>query len=140
VNFWNDNQKAIVELSGGQDCADQLKVCGVEEGSACKDLPNELSNRNGLIRVRSHTWYHLALVIEGEKASVYVNGELSMSDPSMFDLSELKKTSTKIFLGDAHALLDEVKIFNKALSQLHVKADMTTVGINYTYDICTSKK
>jgi hypothetical protein len=122
----------MVELSGGQDCADRLKVCGVAVGSACNCVPNFSLNRNGLIKIHSADWYHLALVFEGKKASIYVNGELSISDPSMFDISELRTTSAKSFFGPSHVLLDEIKIYNKALSQINVKVDMTTVGINYT--------
>jgi hypothetical protein len=86
--------------------------------------------------VSQKTWYHLALAYAGNMAYIYVNGKLFTSDTRMIDSSKLKTTRFSCLFGPSHALLDEIKIYNKALSQSQVQTDMTTVGVTDFTDVC----
>jgi hypothetical protein len=71
-----------------------------------------------------------------------VNGALSGSNSNVFDSSTINTTRLYNYFGRSHhngyvafVHLDEIKIYNKALTLDQVKLDMNTVGIP-TSGIC----
>jgi hypothetical protein len=90
----------------------------------------------GTHTVPAGTWYHLAVVYSGTNAFIYVDGTLSGSSMNMLDSSTVNTMRQSSFFGMdqsgqyvANAKLDEIKVYNKALSQAQVQLDMATVGV-----------
>jgi hypothetical protein len=124
----------IIDVYGEPDCSDNF-VMSV----------NLVDNKAifGLIKVPVGTWYHLAVVSTGRAGFMYVNGVVSNFNYNMFDSSKFNTTSKFNYLGrsleghEANAVLDEVRIYNKALSLDQIKLDMVAVGIQTsTSEIC----
>jgi hypothetical protein len=79
------------------------------------------------------TWYHLAYVYEGMKISNYVNGTLtayifsdfassttnSFREPNFIGMGETEKS---IYV--SNTVIDDIKLFNKALTQQQIMLDM----------------
>jgi hypothetical protein len=89
----------------------------------------------GSTAVPSGKWYHIAFVHSGSNFTVYVNGTLSGTLSGTVSSSSINTTrlynyfgaSSKGRFGDMH--LDEVKLYNKALTQAQVQLDWQSVGI-----------
>lgn len=70
-------------------------------------------------------WTHIALSVEGFTVNIYINGELSRSQTG-FPYRKIERTSN--FIGrnnwgqEIHAMLDDLKIFNKSLIRLKFRA------------------
>jgi hypothetical protein len=92
---------------------------------------------SGKIYTPANTWYHLAYVYKGTSVYIYVNGVLSTSGSSGgFPASSTLNTNRvynffgrDLFNNFGNVQLDEIKIYNKALSLAQVQLDMNTVGI-----------
>jgi hypothetical protein len=78
-------------------------------------------------------WYHVAVTLSGSLAKIYINGGTPTSS-SPFQIPT-SVTRTECFIGrsnnhpqdeDAIAYLDEIKIFNQALSQDQIIVDMNS--------------
>ena len=74
-------------------------------------------------------WHHIAGVIKGTTGTLYFDGEEVTTDPSV---SPLSTTTHDLFIGRAewtdtnywfNGAIDEVKIYNRALSAEEIKAD-----------------
>jgi hypothetical protein len=98
-----------------------------------KKIPIEVK---GSIVIANGTWYHVAFVYAGNAFYIYVNGALSGSVTGFIPSSTMNVTRSDNFFGrsyfsehlpDVH--LDEIKLYNKALTQEQVERDMNTVGI-----------
>jgi hypothetical protein len=96
---------------------------------------------NGLIKTPPGAWNHLAYVYENLDLRIYVNGALSTASGSVRGSSLISSSSvntTRLFnyLGMAKLdqfyvgdfMLDEVKLYNKALSQAQVQLDMAAAS------------
>jgi hypothetical protein len=94
---------------------------------------------NGSIKVASGTWNHLAYVYEKNDLRIYVNGTLSTSGPgtgSLINSTSVNTTRNFNYLGMAklsqsyvgNSMLDEVRLYNKALSQAQIQLDMATAS------------
>ncbi len=87
---------------------------------------------SGTTTIAANTWYHIAGVYDGETASVYVNGILDGSDTT--PSGAMTTTSQNMRIGaysDSVSLnspfggqLDEVKLYNTALTADQIKIDM----------------
>ncbi len=73
------------------------------------------------------TWYHLALTYDGATASLYVNGELLLAEGKTWNLN-LSRAHIGRQINDApefwHGIVDDVRIYNHALSQKEVQDAM----------------
>lgn len=79
--------------------------------------------------VKAKTWYHVANTYDGKKASIYVDGEQKVSqDVPKFQLLDQEQTAwiaTDKGTGFLSAcIVDEVGLFNEALSAAEVKTIM----------------
>ena len=78
-------------------------------------------------------WSHLAVVFDGTRAHFYVNGNL-VSSPQLFasTVSITPRDSLLHMAADAspwqffRGTLDDVRVYNRAESQLEVQTDMNT--------------
>ena len=76
-------------------------------------------------------WYHYVMVADGKDGKVYVNGKFIGSQPENFDLPEHKEAAIYIGAGEnptlhkvEDAIIDEVVIYAKALTEKEVKESM----------------
>ncbi|MCG9126805.1 LamG domain-containing protein [Candidatus Poribacteria bacterium] len=76
-------------------------------------------------------WYHYVLVADGKDGKIYVNGEFIGSQDENFEFPKFKKAVIYIGAGEspAHhkvedAIIDEVVIYSKALTEEEVKSSM----------------
>jgi hypothetical protein len=82
-------------------------------------------------------WYHIAFVYSGTTGTIYVNGTMSdtrtgFTSSSLINASRLYNyfggSYSNNYIGDVQ--LDEIKLYNKGLTQAQVQLDMNTVGIS----------
>jgi hypothetical protein len=77
----------------------------------------------------------VAYVYQQTNVRIYVNGELSGNKSGFPASSSLSVTRNSNFFGTLRresmpsVYLDEIKIYNKALSQAQVQIDVNTVGL-----------
>jgi hypothetical protein len=89
----------------------------------------------GSSAVPNGTWYHLALVYSGTVGTLYVNGTVLGNCTTFADQSAINVTRVynyfgySSFWGAGDVQLDEIKLYNKALTQSQVQLDMNSVGI-----------
>ena len=76
-------------------------------------------------------WYHYVLVADGKDGKIYINGEFIGEQAENFDLPEFKDVSIYIGAGEnpgvhkvEDAIIDEVVIYNKALSEEEINESM----------------
>jgi hypothetical protein len=87
--------------------------------------------------VTQNTWYHLAAVYKDTTVSIYVNGTLSGSrnDAPASHTCNIERESNFFGMADntsssraepliLNSLLDEIKLFNKALTLEEIMLDM----------------
>jgi hypothetical protein len=94
----------------------------------------------GSIKTSAGTWNHVAYVYEKADLRIYLNGTLSSSkifysSASLINSSSVNTTRNFNFLGGGlnynyvgTKWLDEVRLYNKALSKAQVKLDMATAS------------
>lgn len=79
-----------------------------------------------------NAWTHLALTSDGVHIRLYVNGELAEENPAIkvkAATGNLKIGGTETFTGAAEYFsgkIDEVRLYNRALSEVEIKADRRT--------------
>jgi hypothetical protein len=124
-----------VYLFGQSSCKDSFQVNDPVTGAPNKAL-------HGSIKIQAGDWYHLAYVYSDTTSYIYVNGTMSASQSGFSPSSKLNTTRLYNYFGRAlngqvaNILLDEIKIFNRALSQAQINVDMNTVGVPSS-EICT---
>lgn len=76
-------------------------------------------------------WYHYVLVADGKDGKIYVNGEFIGEQPENFEWPEFKEAAIYIGAGEnpgvhrvEDAIIDEVVIYAKALTEEEVEASM----------------
>ncbi len=83
----------------------------------------------------SNTWYHIVLTKNGNTYTFYRNGVFDGSDISSLDLPNVVHSleigkAESVFKFDG--LMDEVKIWNRALTAMEVEREYESVGSNET--------
>ena len=97
------------------------------------DLPEGCDDENIGQSIRHEKWRHLAGVWDGEKISLYVDGLL---DRSVDCKGELGTNVRSVYIGSRNggerfliATVDEVRVYNRALTVEEIKIDMETPGV-----------
>jgi hypothetical protein len=116
---------AYVFIGQTVDCTNVFQISDVS-GKAT-------SYTQGTIQTSTGTWNHLAYVYEKTDLRIYVNGTLSTRGSSgSINSSSVNTSRNYNYLGMAtlgymnvgNSMLDEVRLYNKALSQTQVQLDM----------------
>lgn len=88
-------------------------------------------NLDGIFTFELDTWYHYAMVANGEAAQIYIDGEMVGEKPEAFDLPELHDVFIYVGTGEKPGTwtaedlaLDEVMIWDKALDEDEIKLAM----------------
>jgi hypothetical protein len=117
---------AWVYLSSYGDCSDYMEV----------DLGGGVySDVHGSTGLSTGLWYHVAFVHSGTNFTIYVNGAVSGGLSNAVSSSSMNTTRLYNYFGYSQngncgdVLLDEIKLYNKALTQSQIQLDMNTVGI-----------
>jgi hypothetical protein len=109
-----------------------------------KDNSSLVSSAYGSTKVEVGTWYHLAYVYKDTNILIYVNGNYSGRASGRVASSAQNIVRENNFIGMAqgksyvnvlNAVLDEIKLYNKALTQEEVELDMEAVD-GITSGIC----
>jgi chitodextrinase len=107
-------------------------------GSAPSNLPNSgvsLTNNTeplapGAIRLAANTWVHLAMTYDGANLKMYVNGALvntvAQSGTIVTSTNQLQIGGDTLFSQYFQGLIDEVRVYNIALTQAQIQSDMNT--------------
>jgi hypothetical protein len=116
--------------SGGGGCGYWLQTVGNQissgfnNGSGCSE---HTANAN----LQTNAWYHIAAVFDdtGNTYQIYLNGNLltSQLEATVPIPNNQNLTIGRTAFGENwNGLLDEVRIYNRALSQAEIQADMNT--------------
>jgi hypothetical protein len=88
-------------------------------------LPDGLHYFDGSTTVQTQTWYHVAMTYDGSYLKLYVNGSL---DGSASLSGAITTSSEKLLIGgsvpgpwDLNGLVDELSVYNRALSQTEIQ-------------------
>ena len=85
----------------------------------------------------TNEWVHVALAYDGGEARIYVNGELDVSSNVSGEITQ-SNNELRIGLGDPagyfHGTIDDVRIYNKALTQEGIQAIMQGAEMPYAFD------
>jgi hypothetical protein len=119
--------KANVYISSLSDCSDFFEMNDPTRSSY-------FINYFGSIKVPVETWYHLAYVYKATTVLIYVNGTFSGSKSGFYASSSVNAVREPNFIGMGfntegilwvpNIVLDEIKLFNKALTQEQIIRDM----------------
>jgi hypothetical protein len=114
---WNDN--LYFALTEGDTCFPYI---------ATYYYGNYTGNYHGILPLKTGHWNHLAATMQGNTAYFYVNGVLSSTRQS-FLLRSVVRNNCYIGRSNwndpiANALFDEIKFFNRYLTQQEIINDM----------------
>jgi hypothetical protein len=87
---------------------------------------------DGRKRVNDEQWHHIAGVYDGTEARIYIDGELDASQPAT---GQINISSYPLYIGENaqatgrfwNGLVDDVRIYNRALSEKEIQVVMTGV-------------
>jgi hypothetical protein len=95
---------------------------------ACGDANSGNLGKN----IKDGEWYHLAGIWDGKKIYIYTDGKLDMSAECG---NKLNTNGKSLYIGARNGserflqgVVDEVRLYNRALSEAEVKKDMETLG------------
>ena len=107
-------------------------VYGANTIAQFNDLPEDCDDENTGRSIRDNQWHHLAGVWDGHRIYIYLDGELDKSSACEGELGENK---SDLYIGSRAGnerfligTVDEVRIYNRALTQAEIKIDMVTFG------------
>ena len=85
-----------------------------------------------------NTWTHLAATYDGTVLALYVNGvqaaTLVVSGPLITSTGALQIGGNAIWGEWFNGLIDEVRVYNRALSATEIQADMDTLDLEPGHD------
>ena len=95
------------------------------------DAAHHADKSLGNFKFKLKEWYHYVLVADGKDGKIYVNGEFIGSQVENFEFPKFKKAAIYIGAGEnpnvhrvEDAIIDEVVIYSKALTEEEVKTSM----------------
>src|SRR5207248_324381 len=87
-------------------------------------------NATGAAALPLDTWTHLATTYDGSTLCLYVNGtqaaSRSVGGPISGSTSPLRIGGNNVWGEYFNGVLDEVRVYNRALSQAEIQTDMST--------------
>jgi len=108
------------------------------------DLPDDCDDEGAMGSVKDNNWHYVVGTWDGKAVYTYIDGELN----SKRDCGggKLEKGSGDLYIGSRGGterflmgLIDEVKIYNRALSNDEIKDDMTNPRYNLSVDELAEK-
>lgn len=88
---------------------------------------------HSIVQPALNEWYHVACVYDGSEATIYINGEF---DSKKDFEGDLKHNGENFWMGarkvgglQYNGLLDELRIYNRGLSQDEVKNNLDATGL-----------
>jgi hypothetical protein len=119
--LWEGGEYSLYPVYGGGTLA---QFNDLPEG--CDD---EITGRN----MRDNAWHHLAGVWDGDMIFLYMDGKVDRSSPCKGELATNQKN---VYVGSRAgnqrfliATVDEVRIYNRGLTEEEIQRDMETSGI-----------
>lgn len=98
------------------------------------DLPENCNDEIIGPDIRNGEWRHLAGVLDGKSISLYIDGDLAISAPCA---GELLTNTRNVYIGSRNggdrfliAAVDEVRLYNRALTIEEIRMDMETSGLS----------
>jgi hypothetical protein len=96
------------------------------------------SSFNGTVIVTDNQWHHYAGWFNGTNARIYIDGVL---DTEVTATGQINASSYDFYIGEnaqqtgryLHGLLDEVRIYNRALTDVEINTAMLGAGAEYPY-------
>ncbi len=128
MNISNQTTSRVILNKGGANGSYELR--GNQSSNATyRFILNGGTNLNGSGSISANTWHHLAATYDGATMKVYVDGVLNNS---VAYTSSINITTSSALIGSIgsglyfQGILDNVRIYNKALSASEVTTDMNT--------------
>jgi len=98
------------------------------------DLPDNCDDDNVGPDIRDGEWHHMAGVWDGKTIYLYIDGAVAASMPCA---GELLTNEKSVYIGSRNgvgdrfliATVDEVRVYNRGLTEEEVNIDMETAGI-----------
>jgi hypothetical protein len=75
---------------------------------------------------RLDMWYHLTMVLSDTTGKIYVNGTQTAQRTTMNPPTNTTKTNC--YIGAGNVVIDELKFYNRALSEAEILSDAQTNG------------
>ena len=98
------------------------------------DLPDNCDDENTGPGIRNGEWRHLAAVWDGKVITLYIDGEKSNS---AICEGELLTNASSVYIGSRNGndrmlvgAIDEVRLYNRALTRKEIEIDMVTTSTN----------
>ena len=96
------------------------------------------SSFNGTVIVTDNQWHHYTGWFDGTNARIYIDGVL---DTEVTATGQINESNYDFYIGEnaqqtgryLHGLLDEVRIYSRALTDVEINAAMLGAGSDYPY-------
>ncbi len=118
-----------IEVPGGACC--EFRTMVNPNFNPFWDAGHHADKSLGNFKFELKEWYHYVLVADGVDGKIYVNGEFIGKQDENFKFPQFKEASIYIGAGEnpnvhkvEDAIIDEVVIYSKVLSEEEVKASM----------------
>jgi hypothetical protein len=93
---------------------------------------------DGTIIVTGGQWHHYAATYDGTAGKIYIDGVLDVTSPGT---GQINQSSYNLWIGEnqqatgrlLHGLMDEVRIYKRALTQTEIQDVMAGAGAEYPY-------
>lgn len=93
-------------------------------------VKNQGTQVNSNLEFEEKTWYHIAMVNDGSKITIYINGQADASVDSPGKITNLSKDKFQIGNMDflkANVLMSEVRFWTKAISKSQIQNNMFAI-------------
>jgi hypothetical protein len=93
---------------------------------------------DGTIIVTGGQWHHYAATYDGTAGKIYIDGVLDVTSPGT---GQISLTSSDLYIGEnsgatgrfLHGIMDEVRIYSRALTDTEINEVMAGAGADYPY-------
>ena len=93
--------------------------------SVCVPLCKAAESRSGGLQLNQ--WQHLAAIYDGDEIAIYRNGQKVASAPQSGNVTDVNFVLVGTWDSSFNGMIDEVRIWNIALTQTAIQADMNHV-------------